>query len=118
MGLLRQKPNLNIRDGPHTLRPGSHAGPANIPGLQAQLSDIPAWDFGKHGKQTSPRLKRISDLLRPGQQGCPRLFLPGNSQHQPVLESERNKSPAESVAQVPAKAEARVADYWLTLTAG
>lgn len=98
-GAPERDPNLNIRDGPHTLRPGSHAGPANILGLQAQLNDIPAWDFGKHCKQTSPHLKCISDLLRPGQQGCPRLFLPGNSQHQPVLESERKKSPAESVAE-------------------
>lgn len=35
-----------------------------------------------------------------------------------MLESERNKSPAESVAQVPARAEAPVAGYWLALTAG
>lgn len=33
-------------------------------------------------EKTSPHRKHISDLLRPGQQGCPRLFLPGNGQHQ------------------------------------
>ena len=31
-----------------SLCPGSHAGPASIPGLQAQLSRIPEWDFGEH----------------------------------------------------------------------
>lgn len=73
-----------------SLCPGSHAGPANIPGLQAQLSLIPAWDFGKHWQQTPPHLRRSSDLLEPGQRGCPRPFLPGNRHHQPMPGRGRN----------------------------
>lgn len=49
-------------------------GPANIPGLQAQLSLIPAWDFGKHWQQTPPHLRRSSDLLEPGQRGLPQTI--------------------------------------------
>ena len=75
-----------------SLCPGSHAGPANIPGLQAQLSRIPAWDFGKHWQQTPPHLRHSSDLLEPGQRGCPRPFLPGNRHHQPVPGRGRNTS--------------------------
>lgn len=90
--------------------------PCQHPGLQARLSSRPAWDFGKHGKQTSLHRKHSSDLLRPEWQGCPRPLLPGISQHQPVPESGRKKSPAASVAQAPVRAQALVADYWLTST--
>lgn len=87
--------------------------PCQRPGLQARLSGRPAWDFGKHGKQTSLHRKHSSDLLRPGWQGCPRLLLPGISRCQKV---EGKKSPAASVAQAPVRAQALVADYWLTST--
>lgn len=68
-------------------------------------------------EKTSVHWKCVSDLLRLRQQGCPRLFLPGNGQHQ-QCQKEEETFPAESIAQVPARAEALVSGYWFTLTVG
>lgn len=68
-------------------------------------------------EKTSVHRKCVSDLLRLGRQGCPRLFLPGNGQHQQCQKEEGTFS-AESTAQVPARAEALVSGYWFALTVG